>query len=122
MSSMIRKGALPQIRRTRTGPADFNRHVGALESRSRLAILTRSDHLHVTKFTPAKGAGDKIVSLSATWRAQRELERINILAPIPGKTRRHRAANTRKVTVTLRGIDAVAPLGGIEDARQNSAR
>ncbi len=55
---------------------------------------------------PAKGVRvDKIVSLERDLARATRAERINILAPIPGKdTVGIELANTRKVTVTLREL------------------
>src|SRR4029077_8487577 len=55
---------------------------------------------------PAKGVGvDKIVSLERDLARATRAERINILAPIPGKdTVGIELANTRKVTVTMREL------------------
>src|SRR5207247_11209399 len=62
----------------------------------------------ITRFEvyPAKGVRvDKIVSLERDLARATRAERINILAPIPGKdTVGIELANSRKVTVTLREL------------------
>ena len=72
----------------------------------------------ITRFEvyPAKGVRvDKIVSLERDLARATRAERINILAPIPGKdTVGIELANTRKVTVTLREL---LESGNWEEAR-----
>src|SRR5207253_9294152 len=62
---------------------------------------------------PAKGVRvDKIVSLERDLARATSAERINILAPIPGKdTVGIELANTRKVTVKLRELLQSAEIG-----------
>ncbi len=73
---------------------------------------------------PAKGVRvDKIVSLERDLARATSAERINILAPIPGKdTVGIELANTRKVKVTLRELLAIAGLGRGQDKIQAPAR
>ncbi|HET9419241.1 MAG TPA: DNA translocase FtsK 4TM domain-containing protein [Chthoniobacterales bacterium] len=68
--------------------------------------ITRGPTITRYEVYPAKGVRvDKIVSLERDLARATRAERINILAPIPGKdTVGIELANTRKVTVTLREI------------------
>jgi len=68
--------------------------------------ITKGPRLHGTKCIQPKGVRvDKIVSLERDLARATRAERINILAPIPGKdTVGIELANTRKVTVTLREL------------------
>ncbi len=73
---------------------------------------------------PAKGVRvDKIVSLERDLARATSAERINILAPIPGKdTVGIELANTRKVTVKLRELFQSTDWDTAQGARKNSAR
>ena len=74
---------------------------------------------------PAKGVRvDKIVSLERDLARATSAERINILAPIPGKdTVGIELANTRKVTVKLRELFQSTPIGtAAKEHAKNSAR
>jgi S-DNA-T family DNA segregation ATPase FtsK/SpoIIIE len=68
--------------------------------------ITRGPTITRYEVYPAKGVRvDKIVSLERDLARATRAERINILAPIPGKdTVGIELANTRKVTVTLREL------------------
>jgi S-DNA-T family DNA segregation ATPase FtsK/SpoIIIE len=68
--------------------------------------ITRGPSITRYEVYPAKGVRvDKIVSLERDLARATRAERINILAPIPGKdTVGIELANTRKVTVTLREL------------------
>ena len=68
--------------------------------------ITRGPTITRYEVYPAKGVRvDKIVSLERDLARATRAERINILAPIPGKdTVGIEIANTRKVTVTLREL------------------
>jgi S-DNA-T family DNA segregation ATPase FtsK/SpoIIIE len=68
--------------------------------------ITRGPTITRFEVYPAKGVRvDKIVSLERDLARATRAERINILAPIPGKdTVGIELANTRKVTVTLREL------------------
>src|SRR5207244_13014670 len=68
--------------------------------------ITKGPTINRYEVYPAKGVRvDKIVSLERDLDRATRAERINILAPIPGKdTVGIELANTRKVTVTLREL------------------
>ena len=91
---------------------------------SRPGDITKGPTITRYEVYPAKGVRvDKIVSLERDLARATSAERINILAPIPGKdTVGIELANTRKVTVKLRELFQSTDWDIGEGTRKNSAR